>query len=186
MACGRVRPARSRRSDQGAGAGGSGTAPGERDFAQSVGVFCDGGARPPVEAMIAFIDAHRAVYGVEPICRMLLIAPSTYHAHMARRTDPDRLPLRVKRDARLATGDPPGVGGEFPGLWRAQTLAPVAPGGDRDRPLHYGAVYEADGVGGTIRGKPVKTTISNPAGRSLRRQGEPAVSRAQAECPVGV
>ena len=28
--------------------------------------------------MIAFIDAHRAVYGVEPICRMLPIAPSTY------------------------------------------------------------------------------------------------------------
>jgi hypothetical protein len=31
--------------------------------------------------MIAFIDAHRAVYGVEPICRMLPIAPSTYCAH---------------------------------------------------------------------------------------------------------
>jgi hypothetical protein len=29
--------------------------------------------------MIAFIDEHRAVYGVEPICRVLLIAPSTYH-----------------------------------------------------------------------------------------------------------
>ena len=37
----------------------------------------DGGARPPVQAMIAFIDAHREVYGVEPICRMLPIAPST-------------------------------------------------------------------------------------------------------------
>jgi len=27
--------------------------------------------------MIAFIDAHRAVHGVEPICRVLQIAPST-------------------------------------------------------------------------------------------------------------
>ena len=34
----------------------------------SIGLFCDGGARPPVEAMIAFIDAHREVHGVEPIC----------------------------------------------------------------------------------------------------------------------
>ena len=37
--------------------------------------------------MIAFIDEHRAVYGVEPICRALPIAPSTYHAHAARRAD---------------------------------------------------------------------------------------------------
>jgi putative transposase len=33
--------------------------------------------------MIAFIDDHREVYGVEPICRVLPIAPSTYHAHVA-------------------------------------------------------------------------------------------------------
>ena len=42
--------------------------------------------------MIAFIDEHRAVYGVEPICRVLPIAPSTYHAHAARRADPKRRP----------------------------------------------------------------------------------------------
>ena len=40
--------------------------------------------------MIAFIDDHRGVYGVEPICRVLPIAPSTYHEHAARRADPDR------------------------------------------------------------------------------------------------
>jgi putative transposase len=48
--------------------------------------------------MIAFIDAHREVYGVEPICRVLPIAPSTYHVHAARARDPDRAPLRQKRD----------------------------------------------------------------------------------------
>ena len=31
-----------------------------------------------------FIDEHRETYGVEPICRVLPIAPSTYHAHAAR------------------------------------------------------------------------------------------------------
>ena len=41
--------------------------------------------------MIAFIDDHRGAYGVEPICRMLPIAPSTYHAHAARRADPARV-----------------------------------------------------------------------------------------------
>ena len=38
--------------------------------------------------MIAFIDDHRAVYGVEPIRRVLPIAPSTYHAHVVQRADP--------------------------------------------------------------------------------------------------
>jgi len=51
--------------------------------------------------MIAFIDAHRDVHGVEPICRVLPIAPSTYHAHVARRTDPATAPARVRRDASL-------------------------------------------------------------------------------------
>jgi hypothetical protein len=42
--------------------------------------------------MIAFIDDHRDAYGVEPICRELPIAPSTYHAHAARRADPAKAP----------------------------------------------------------------------------------------------
>jgi DNA-binding protein H-NS len=33
--------------------------------------------------MIAFIDDHREAHGVEPICKVLPIAPSTYHAHAA-------------------------------------------------------------------------------------------------------
>ena len=36
-----------------------------------VGVFRPGGARPPTAVMLAFIDHHREVYGVEPICRVL-------------------------------------------------------------------------------------------------------------------
>ncbi len=51
--------------------------------------------------MIAFIDDHRQAYGVEPICRVLPIAPSTYHTHVARRADPSRLPDRIRRDADL-------------------------------------------------------------------------------------
>jgi putative transposase len=38
--------------------------------------------------MIAFIDDHREAYGVEPICKVLPIAPSTYYDHMAKRADP--------------------------------------------------------------------------------------------------
>jgi len=52
--------------------------------------------------MIAFIDAHRAIHGVEPICKVLSIAPSTYHAHAARRADPAKAPARSRSDAELS------------------------------------------------------------------------------------
>jgi transposase InsO family protein len=51
--------------------------------------------------MIAFIDEHRAVHGVEPICKVLPIAPSSYHDHSAKRADPERLSARAKRDLML-------------------------------------------------------------------------------------
>ncbi len=53
--------------------------------------------------MVAFIDAHRAEFGVEPICAELPIAQSTYYGHKAREADPGRLPPRVVRDAELCT-----------------------------------------------------------------------------------
>jgi hypothetical protein len=40
--------------------------------------------------MKAFIDEYRDAYGVGPICRVLPIAPSTYHVHAARRADPSK------------------------------------------------------------------------------------------------
>ncbi|WP_423790699.1 IS3 family transposase, partial [Minwuia thermotolerans] len=63
--------------------------------------FAPGGARPPTEAMIAFIDDHREAHGVEPICKVLPIAPSTYRDHVARRRDPSRLSARAQRDEAL-------------------------------------------------------------------------------------
>jgi transposase InsO family protein len=50
---------------------------------------------------VAFIEAHRAEHGVEPICEELQIAPSTYYEHRARQADPQRLPPRVQRDRAL-------------------------------------------------------------------------------------
>jgi predicted transcriptional regulator len=51
--------------------------------------------------MVSFIADHRDGHGVEPICRQLPIAPSTYYEQKAREADPDRLPDRMKRDQEL-------------------------------------------------------------------------------------
>ena len=50
--------------------------------------------------MMAFIDAHRDEYGVEPICAELPIAPSTYYESKAREAGGTPLPARTRRDAR--------------------------------------------------------------------------------------
>lgn len=51
--------------------------------------------------MTSFIDEHRGEYGFEPICRILPIAPSTYHERVAQRRDPERLLDRARRDQDL-------------------------------------------------------------------------------------
>ena len=51
--------------------------------------------------MVSYIDQHRDQYGVEPICEVLPIAPSTYYDHKAQQIDPERRSDRTKRDETL-------------------------------------------------------------------------------------
>ena len=53
--------------------------------------------------MVAFIDAERAPYGVEPMCAVLPIAPATYFRHKRCQGDPARRSRRAQRDAWLRT-----------------------------------------------------------------------------------
>ena len=48
--------------------------------------------------MVAFVDAHRKTYGVEPICAELPVAPSTYYSHKAQQADPSRRSARRQQD----------------------------------------------------------------------------------------
>jgi putative transposase len=51
--------------------------------------------------MTSFIDDHRDQYGVEPICEVLPIAPSTYYERKACEADPSRRSPRAQRDDEL-------------------------------------------------------------------------------------
>ena len=51
--------------------------------------------------MVSFIDEHRDAYGVEPICELLPIAPSTYFEHNRRKVQPETRPARAKSDDEL-------------------------------------------------------------------------------------
>ncbi|KAF1044028.1 MAG: Insertion element IS6110 uncharacterized 12.0 kDa protein [Xylophilus sp.] len=71
------------------------------EILQGVGIFRPGGARPPLQAMTGFVAEHRNAYGVEPICRVLEIAPSTYYSQAVRQADPEARPDRWRRDQVL-------------------------------------------------------------------------------------
>lgn len=60
---------------------------------------------------MAFIDDHREAYGVEPICGVLPIAPSTYYSHKAREANPSLCSARAQRDEELR--------GEIQRVWEA-------------------------------------------------------------------
>jgi putative transposase len=51
--------------------------------------------------MVAFIEEHRDAHGVEPICRTLQFAPSTYYAARGRERDHSRVSTRARHDERL-------------------------------------------------------------------------------------
>ena len=51
--------------------------------------------------MVSYIDEYRDRFGVEPICTVLPIAPSTYYTHIAKQRDPELRSDRAKRDEQL-------------------------------------------------------------------------------------
>ena len=113
--------------------------------------------------MIAFIDDHRADHGVEPICSVLPIAPSTYYLDGAKQRDPSRLSARACRDMALKPEitrvfkDNFGVYGVRK-VWRQ--LQREGFGVAR---CTVARLMRSMGLQGVIRGKPVRTTISNKA-----------------------
>jgi putative transposase len=113
--------------------------------------------------MIAFIDAHRTVYGVEPICKVLPIAPSTYHAYAARRADPNKLPARAKRDEALKAE----IRRVFEANFRVYGVRKVwhqlAREGIAVARCTVVRLMRAMSLEGAVRGKPVRTTISDRA-----------------------
>jgi putative transposase len=109
--------------------------------------------------MVAFIDAHREAYGVEPICRVLPIAPSTYYEQKARAADPSRRPARVQRDTQLSP--------EIQRVWQAnrrvygakkvwkqlnREAIPVAR-------CTVARLMRTLGLRGVVRGRRIRTTI---------------------------
>lgn len=113
--------------------------------------------------MTAFIAEHRDVFGVEPICKVLPIAPSTYYAHAAQQADPELRSNRAQRDDVLCA--------EIQRVWDAhkqvygvrKVWRQLRREGFRIARCTVERLMRRLGLQGVIRGKSQKTTHSDKA-----------------------
>ncbi|WAT15237.1 IS3 family transposase [Xanthomonas fragariae] len=123
--------------------------------------FCPGGARPPLQALTGFVGEHRDVYGVEPICQVLQVAPSTYYRHAQREASADLRPKRWWKDQALRP--------QIRRVWEEnrQVYGVRKVWRQLKRECYQVARCTVErlmgelGLHGVVRGKVVKTTISD-------------------------
>jgi transposase InsO family protein len=109
--------------------------------------------------MYRLVDEHRDVHGVEPICRVLQVAPSGYRRHAACRREPSRRCARTQRDAQLQP--------QIERVWQANREVYGADKVWRQLGREGTAVARCTverlmrrlGLRGVIRGKGVRTTM---------------------------
>ncbi len=112
---------------------------------------------------MSIIDECREEYGVEPICKQLPIAPSTYYEQKAREADPSRLPERTVRDAQLRT-QIERVWKEHFGVYGARKVwRQLQREGLEVARCTVERLMHGMGLKGAVRGRTYKTTISDEA-----------------------
>ncbi|ANY82277.1 transposase (plasmid) [Microvirga ossetica] len=111
--------------------------------------------------MKAFIDEHREVYGVEPICRVLPIAPSTYHEHAARKANPDRRPARERRDAELSQEIHRVFAANFGVYGVRKVWRQLQREGIAVARCAVARLMRQMGLKGVVRGRSIRTTVSD-------------------------
>jgi transposase InsO family protein len=100
---------------------------------------------------------------VEPICKVLPIAPSAYHAHAAKRRDPAMLSVRARQDAALKVEVRRVFEENFAVYGVRKVWRQLEREGFDVARCTVSRLMRHMGLQGVIRGKSVKTTISDKA-----------------------
>jgi putative transposase len=113
--------------------------------------------------MIAFVDDHREAYGVEPVCRLLPIAPSTCHARVAQRVDPAKASPRARQDPVLVEQIRRVHEANF-GVYGARKVwRQLGREGTAVARCTVERLMRRMGLRGAVRGKETRTTIADEA-----------------------
>ena len=113
--------------------------------------------------MIAFIEENRAVHGVEPICKVLPIAPSTYRAHVAQQADPAKQSTRMRSDAALMIEIRRVFEANFCVYGVRKVWRQLRREGIEVARCTVARLMHAMGLQGVVRGRKARTTVSDPA-----------------------
>jgi putative transposase len=113
--------------------------------------------------MTAFIDENKESYGVEPICRVLPIAPSTYYEHAVRKRTPEKAPPRIQRDGVLKQAIQRVWEENFRVYGVRKVWRQLKREGEQAARCTVARLMKDMGLKGIRRGKSIRTTISNKA-----------------------
>ena len=120
--------------------------------------------------MVAFIDGHRATYGVESICAQLPIAPSQYYEHKLREAVPERLPPRLRRDQALGQEIRRVYEENFRVYGARKVWRQLGRDGQVVARCTIERLMRTQGLHGVVRGRKCRTTIADDsAARPLDR-----------------
>jgi transposase InsO family protein len=112
---------------------------------------------------VNFVDAYRDDHGVEPICEIIQIAPSTYYEHVRRRKKPETAPERVKRDAMLKQEIRRVFDENFQVYGARKVWRQLRREGHDVARCTVERLMQDMGLQGVMRGKPMCTTVSDKA-----------------------
>jgi len=130
--------------------------------------------------MIGFIDDNRAAYGVEPICKVLPIAPSTYHARVAQRADPAKASSRARRDVGLRAEIRRVFEANFGVYGVRKVWRQLSREGVSAARCTVARLMRQMGLRGVVRGKETRTLADHDLGRY---EGLASPPRARSRCP---
>ena len=102
-------------------------------------------------------------YGVEPICKLLPIAPSTYHARVAQRADPSRCSARSRQDEVLKAEIRRVHRNNYAVYGVRKVWHQLRREGRDVARCTVARLMRSLGLQGVIRGKALKTTLSDKA-----------------------
>jgi transposase InsO family protein len=111
--------------------------------------------------MVSFIDDHKASYGVEPMCAMLPIAPSTYYERKGQQANPERLSARARRDLELQPEIHRVWDENFQVYGARKVWRQLNREGMTVARCTVERLMQALGLSGAVRGRKFKTTISD-------------------------
>lgn len=121
--------------------------------------------------MVSFVDDYQATFGVEPICKLLPIAPSTYYDHLVKRRDVDHLSSRARNDIAMKIEIRRVFDANFQVYGARKVWRKMKSEGFDIARCTVERRRRSMGLQGVIRGKTVRTTVSVNISRSSIQKG---------------